>query len=131
MGRASKNFSCYELQCKGCYRAYCEHPDPICNLTDRSLDKLQKLRDLCGVPLTINSACRCKEHNVAVGGRNGSKHVASEIEPSCAFDIALPDGFSAELMADYAWQVGFRGIGLYSSFVHVDDREQTAEWNRR
>lgn len=131
MGRASKNFSCYELQCKGCRRSYCKHSDPVCNLTDRSLDKLQKLRDIIGVPLTITSACRCKEHNEMVGGKPGSKHIASNEEPSCAFDIKLPDGFSSDAMSDYAWQAGFRGIGLYSTFIHVDDRDKIAEWTGR
>ncbi len=48
------------------------------------MDKLQALRDRLGKPLIVRSAYRSPEHNRAVGGAPGSKHMQGT-----AFDIAM------------------------------------------
>ena len=40
-----------------------------------SLERLYLLRLLCGFPLYINSAARCKNYNPKVGGKEGSTHL--------------------------------------------------------
>lgn len=113
MGDLSANFSRREFQCK------CG-----CGFDDVSADLvkgLQQLRDLCGRPVIINSACRCPEHNRRVGGAPKSQHVAGR-----AADIVIR-GLTPPEMADLAEQVDAfqRGaILVYPSrgFIHLDVR---------
>nr|WP_245902591.1 D-Ala-D-Ala carboxypeptidase family metallohydrolase [Pararhodobacter marinus] len=80
------------------------------------MDKLQALRDRLGKPLIVRSAYRSPEHNRAVGGAPGSKHMQGT-----AFDIAMsnhdPAAFEAAARA-----VGFLGFGYYprSGFMPID-----------
>ena len=111
---ASKNFLWSELACKcPCRAVYVDQ---------HAIDTLQKLREHLGVPLKITSACRCPEHNKAVGGVPNSYHIGTPEQYSRAFDIAIPKGMTAEeLMANAKW-FGFTGIILYNRFVHCDTR---------
>ena len=128
----SRNFSRKELQCKGCANSYCPSKnEPICCVDRVSLDKLQHLRDLVGIPLIIHSACRCRPHNDASGGSDNSYHIASKSIPSRAFDIGLPKGMTQEQFMLWGKKAGFTSFGLYNSFVHMDDREFPATWDYR
>ncbi|WP_372521356.1 D-Ala-D-Ala carboxypeptidase family metallohydrolase [Pararhodobacter marinus] len=53
-------------------------------MNTEAMDKLQALRDRLGKPLIVRSAYRSPEHNRAVGGAPGSKHMQGT-----AFDIAM------------------------------------------
>jgi len=91
------------------------------------IDKLEILRDrLEGKPLYINSGYRTPEHNKAVGGADGSKHMEG-----IACDVRKVDGYSIDEMAEIAEDVGFTGIGKYDSFIHVDIRGHKARWDNR
>ena len=100
-----KNFSEDEVSCSCC---------GIMGVKPPALDKLQALREAVGVPLTINSAYRCPEHNEAVGGSENSRHKAGD-----AFDISLK-GVNKYKLLERAKKVGFKGFGFYNSFLHVD-----------
>ena len=115
MGDLSKNFSMKEFACKcGCGYAT---PDP------RLLSALEELRErLGGVPLTINSACRCPSHNEKVKGSPKSQHLKGT-----AADIRVPPGYTVDSLAEHAEGVkafANGGIGKYpkKNFVHVDVR---------
>lgn len=114
---ATKNFSDKELQCKcGCGGM---------SVTAEAQETLQRLRDLLGKPIKLNSAYRCPEHNTDVGGSPNSQHVKGT-----AFDISIhgQDKFELERLAKV---VGFKGFGYYSTFLHVDlgrDRFWGDEW---
>jgi hypothetical protein len=101
------SFSPAEIACRGTGQLKL-HPE--------ALDKLQALRDRLGKPLIVRSAYRSPEHNRAVGGATGSKHM-----DGTAFDIAMsnhdPAAFEAAARA-----VGFQGFGFYprSGFMHID-----------
>lgn len=84
---------------------------------------LQRMRDLCGKPLIINSGYRCRKHNAAEGGVDGSYHTLG-----AAADVATPPGLTPEKLAEYAEQAGADGIGIYTWGVHVDVRGYAARW---
>ena len=109
------SFSPEELACRGTGRLL---------IVPEAMDRLQALRNKLGKPMIINSGYRSPEHNRAVGGAAGSKHMQG-----LAFDVRMdnhdPDAYIAAALA-----VGSRGIGTYpkQNFVHVDMRETRANW---
>ncbi len=119
MGDLSKHFNKSEFACKcGCGLA-----DPAPEL----VLKLEEFRELCGnKPVNINSACRCAKHNAKVGGTKNSYHVKC-----MAADIKKMPHLTIDEMAKFAEQAGFRGIGKYNTFIHVDVRPTPARWDYR
>ena len=116
MGDLSKNFSRSEFECS------CG-----CGLDDVSVELvelLQEIRDEIEEPIAITSACRCKEHNEAVGGAKKSQHLLGT-----AADIVV-----RACTPDYVYQhidnkhPDTFGLGKYRSFVHVDVRTRRARW---
>ena len=60
------NFNVNEFNCK-CGCAF--------NIIDqRIIDMAQTIREALGVPVRVNSGCRCDKHNAKVGGVKNSKH---------------------------------------------------------
>ena len=111
------NFSPAELASKG---------DGSINLSCATLDKLQSLRDVAGVPLIVTSAYRDPEHNKRVGGAKESYHMRG-----MAFDIRVDNIDPAWLIAE-ARKLGFKGVGTYprQGFVHIDTRATDAQWGQ-
>ena len=112
--RIAENFHLHEFQCKDGSHQVVLHSE--------LLRRLQQMRSALGRPLIINSGYRNAEHNTRVGGSPGSYHLRG-----MAADIVVRGLPLAELAAA-ARKAGFRGIGTYSSFVHVDIRDQRTEW---
>ncbi|MBQ6807043.1 MAG: DUF882 domain-containing protein [Lachnospiraceae bacterium] len=112
----SNNFKVKEFRCK-------DGSDKILIDIDFAKDKLQKIREHFGVPVTINSAYRTSAYNKKVGGASGSYHLKGQ-----AFDIVVKGKTPAEV-ARYAQSIGIKGIIQYNSFVHVDSRN-TKYWAR-
>lgn len=81
-------------------------------------DKLNKAREIAGIPFVLNSAFRCTEHNKEVGGSCTSSHLVG-----CAVDIKCTDSRSRWLIVDALIRAGFDRIGLSKkgNFIHVDD----------
>jgi len=111
------NFSISELACRCggrfCNRAYWHDPD--------FLNQLQALRDQVGKPLIINSAHRCPQWNAVIGGAPQSRH------KQLAVDIALRDHDREKLLRS-SRALGFTGLGLAQTFLHLDRRLQPATW---
>ena len=82
--------------------------------------KLQQMRDLLGA-VHINSGYRTPKHNASQGGAPNSYHVHGQAADVWfgAAAMRVPD----ELAAQCAQYLGFKGIGLYTGWVHVDTRE--------
>lgn len=78
--------------------------------------KLNKAREIAGIPFIINSAYRCEKHNQDVGGSENSAHRAG-----LAVDIRCNDSRSRWIIIEALKQAGFSRIGIGKSFVHVDD----------
>ena len=83
-----------------------------------AMHTLQKLRDVLGRAMIINSAYRDPAHNASVGGSPNSTH-----KQGIAFDISLR-GHDKVRLARLAKQVGFTGFGYYNTFLHVDTGRQ-------
>ena len=116
----SKNFNLSEFECT--------HPNHRhVRVYDELVEKLQLLRDRLNVPLVINSAYRCPERNKQVGGADNSQHLYGK-----AADISLHTiPLQIEEIKRIARQIGFTGVGLYNSFIHLDVRHRQADWDNR
>ena len=77
------------------------------------MDRLQAARDAVGRPFRIHSAHRCALHNARVGGAPRSQHLR------LAVDIGL-SGHDPAALRDALASAGFRGLGLYTFFIHAD-----------
>ena len=88
--------------------------------------RLEVLREVCaGKSIHLNCGYRCEEHNKTLGSENTSQHCKGT-----AADIRI-DGMTVEEVRNRAEFVGFKGIGIYDTFVHVDVREIHARWDER
>lgn len=81
-------------------------------------EKLNKAREIAGIPFVLNSAYRCETHNQDVGGTENSAHRAG-----LAVDIRCNDSRSRWIIIDALKKAGFRRIGASKAgnFIHVDD----------
>ena len=115
MGDLSPNFSRSEFKC------------PCCGFQTVDVDLLailEVLRHKFKQPVTINSACRCDEHNNKIGGSYGSKH-----KQGIAADIVVKDISPSTIYVylDEMYPSTF-GIGRYKDFTHIDVRAKKARW---
>lgn len=107
------NFYLSEFQC------------PCCNcviLHSDLLKYLVKLRRLIREPIYINSGYRCKAENIRVGGTDKSYHMFGMAADITTKLMSMSD------LAEMAESVGFKGIGLYGNFLHLDVREYQEHW---
>lgn len=102
-------------------------------LHPRAVDKLVFLRKEIDKPIIVNTKAhknrgyRSVKENKEVGGSFFSRHTQG-----IAFDCT-PVGLELEDFVCYAMRAGWGGIGLYDTFVHVDDRYKIKDkitfWN--
>lgn len=115
--KLTMNFRVKEFACK-------DGSDPI--FIDKNLVQLlQKIRNHFGKPITINSAYRTPTHNKKVGGETYSQHLYGK-----AADIKIV-GVTPKEIAKYTETLipNTGGIGIYSSFCHIDVRSTKSRWN--
>lgn len=103
-----KNFTPKELSCRG---------NGELLIDTILLDKLEKLREICGYPLVINSAYRSPLYNAKIGGAPLSQHKFGR-----AVDISVRTMKDKNKFIETAKKIGFTGIGIAKSFVHIDIR---------
>ena len=102
---------------------------PPCSMQDMKQDfitQLDKAREIAKIPFVINSAYRTAEHEKKMGRIGASAHTEG-----CAVDIKAIDGRSKFLIIDAAIKCGFNRIGLYKTWVHLDNskiRDQKVFW---
>lgn len=120
-----KNFHPSEIACKQhSVRGLCGCGGKLV-IDQEALTKLQKLRDLAGCVVHVNSAYRCAVHNRNVGGAPNSEHPNGR-----AFDLRITGDLTRAKIHKLANEVGFRGIGDYDNFVHVDTG-RVRSWDNR
>ena len=117
MATESKHFTRKELECPCC---------GICNVNQKSLNKLEALRILYNKPIYLSRASSCEKHNKEIGGSKHSEHIASEAQSSTGFDIKITNDRERFLIIRRALQVGFDRIGLYRKHngLHLGDSEE-------
>lgn len=116
--KLSNCFNSNEFQCK-CDK---EHDNIIHVML---VSKLIELRRELSMPIYINSGYRCPEHNKAVGGVSNSMHVEGR-----AADITVTDfEHWKPVLLKLIDRIGFNGVGIYDTFIHVDTRIEKARWN--
>lgn len=115
--KLAPNFKASEFRCK-------DNSDVIF-VAPALVDILQNIRDHYGKAVYINSAYRTPSYNKKVGGATYSQHLYGT-----AADIHI-NGVKPKDLAAYIETLmpNKGGIGIYSSFVHVDVREVKARWN--
>jgi zinc D-Ala-D-Ala carboxypeptidase len=104
-----RDFTC---QCAG----LCDHPVVI------SLDtvaKLDKIREIIGLPVKILSGSRCKRYNARVGGQSRSAHVPKN-GVSHGAHVFCPDSSFRFAFLAAALPV-FNRIGIGKDYIHIDD----------
>ena len=104
--KLSKNFALSEFACK----------DGSENITVdyQLIDLLQQLRDILGKSIRITSGYRTVTYNKECGGIPTSHHLTGK-----AADIKV-SGMTPLELAKAADRIGFKGIGIYPTFTHVD-----------
>ena len=112
MAKDTKNFKVSEFACKcGCGKS---------DIDQRVMNMAQVIRDELGVPVNVNSGCRCEKHNAKVGGVKNSKHVLGK-----AADLSCSKG--AKVMFDTVKKLHAEGklpdldyCIRYKTFIHID-----------
>jgi uncharacterized protein YcbK (DUF882 family) len=114
----TKDFTQLELSCPCCKHAVIDYA---------TLDALQELRDLVDLPIKVNSFYRCHKHNLEVGGHPQSLHRKGK-----AADISIKGKTPFEMYSLACRIPAFAkgGIGIYSTFIHVDTRKVQSRWGR-
>lgn len=113
----TKNFKAREYMCKcGCG---IWHVEPLL------IEMVQELRDAYGEPLQINSASRCPRHNRSIRGELDSMHLTTERRPCRAVDIHCPNSVMRFKLLRAGLEIGFSGVGIADSYIHLDVRENT------
>ena len=116
-GKLSANFKVREFACK-------DGSDPVF-IAPELVKVLQKIRDHFGKAVSVNSGYRTPAYNKKVGGAAYSQHLYG-----MAADISV-NGVNPKRVAAYAETLlpDRGGIGVYSSFTHVDVRAKKSRWN--
>lgn len=102
-----KNFTPQEIACRGTGRLV---------VVKSFMDKLERMRDILGKPIIVNSAYRTPDYNLKVGGVPDSEHTKGT-----AGDLSTLN-HNPMAMIRAAVEAGFTGFGHYpkKSFLHVD-----------
>ncbi|MBI5248424.1 MAG: peptidase M15 [Desulfomonile tiedjei] len=109
-----KHFSPREFTCN--CDGLCDHEDVI---SGELVAKLEKIRELTGMPIKVLSGARCERHNRKVGGRMRSSHIPKD-NVSHGADIRCPDPEFRFAFLAAALPI-FNRIGIGRDFIHVDD----------
>lgn len=102
-------------------------PGSGANMVCEYLRKLDELRELCGFPLVVNSGYRSPEYNNRVSGSGlTGPHTTGK-----AADFAIDTSQKRYIILKHAFDLGFTGIGVGKSFVHLDTLDDSDEFTMR
>ena len=81
------------------------------------LEKLDELRHACDFPFTITSGYRDPGHSIEKAKSTPGTHARG-----IAADIYIGSGVEGYKIVKEAMRLGFTGIGVAKTFIHVDTR---------
>lgn len=89
---------------------------------------LEKIRQHFGQPVTVTSGYRTVSYNAKTDGSSSKSQHCNGL----AADIKV-NGYSPATVAAYAETLlpSSGGIGIYSTFVHIDVRAKRSRWDYR
>ena len=87
-------------------------------MSEEYVHRLDDLREACGFPFYITSGYRSPEHSVEKSKPNGGGTHTQGI----AADVRVRGGIQRMTVVKNAIALGFKGIGVAKTFVHIDDR---------
>lgn len=93
-----------------------ETPSPKYVINEGSLLRLDRARQIAGIPFVVNSSYRSPAYEVSKGRSGTSAHCLGR-----AFDIKCRSSRERYLIISGAIAAGFSRIGIYPNFVHLDD----------
>lgn len=137
MGNLTKNISDYELKCKcGKCQVTIQAHEPVIGLVQSVCDYYSELYKVDRVKLVITSAARCYEYNRVPASEGGPGSNDHSQHPRCnAIDFKIfagdhqipPIAVFNHLNAIYENELG---VGLYRTFIHIDNRPSRHRWDR-
>ena len=89
-------------------------------MDERFLEKLDALRHECDFPFYITSGYRSPNHPAEARKEKPGTH-----SQGIAADIFISDVEKRYLIVKKAIEMGFTGIGVAKSFIHVDTRDDS------
>lgn len=99
--------------------------NPPCKKSDMHPDtiaRLNRMREIAGIPLVLNCAYRSPAHDRARGRSGTGAHTLGR-----AVDIRCNSSDTRYKIITAAIEAGFTRIGVAGSFVHVDDSPTHAQ----
>jgi zinc D-Ala-D-Ala carboxypeptidase len=81
------------------------------------IHKLDQLREACGFPFIITSGFRSKDHSIEKRKEKAGTHAQG-----IAADIRARNGNERYKIVQEAIKLGFTGVGIARTFIHVDSR---------
>lgn len=135
MGDLTKNISRYETKCH-CNRCkvYIQAHEPILAMVQAACDHFAKEWSVDKVQLELSSAARCYAYNRLPTDVDGPGSNDESQHPRCtAIDAKIfvnGTQVSPQKVYDYfdSTYPDSCGVGLYSSFTHIDSRPYKARW---
>ena len=89
-------------------------------IQDKFIEMLDILRENCGFPFVITSGYRSPKHSIEAKKAKPGTHAQG-----IAADIKTASGQQRHKIIKAAMIMGFNGIGVAKSFVHVDTRKSS------
>lgn len=94
----------------------CNPPCRIDDMQQSTLDMMDAVRELAGIPLVINCAYRSREYDKAKGRSGNSAHVKG-----MGVDIRCNTSQNRMKILRACYKVGVRRIGIGKTFIHIDN----------
>lgn len=82
--------------------------------------KLDELRAICGFPFVITSGYRSPNHSIEKAKTKPGMH-----SQGVACDISITNGVDRFKIVNNALRLGFTGVGVAKTFIHLDTRSST------
>lgn len=132
-----KHFKPYELLAMGhqhsdphspAYGLNTRPPRDMWDNIARTVQILDKLRELLSASIAISSAYRSPAYNKKIAGAAASQHTRFNALDFSVRSVSSPADWAAVLRQMRADGLFRGGIGVYNTFVHVDTRGTNIDW---